>query len=169
MAWTDDRVEMLKTLWAEGLSASQIANRLGGATRNAVIGKVHRLGLSGRGRPANTSRPKPAKRKPSLPRTPQKPLPVAGNAALKPAVEAKPVVHVEPAPAPVHIVKTPSKERRTILTLTEQTCKWPIGNPGEEDFHFCGAEKASGGIPYCAKHAAIAYQPVDSRRRRANG
>ena len=56
MAWTEDRVELLKTLWAEGLSAAQIANKMGGVTRNAVIGKVHRLGLSGRATPAKPQR-----------------------------------------------------------------------------------------------------------------
>ena len=78
MSWTDERVEELKKLWAEGLSASQIATRMGGVTRNAVIGKVHRLGLSGRGRPTRTARPKTVKQKPSMPRSPRSAAPVVG-------------------------------------------------------------------------------------------
>ncbi len=166
MAWTDDRVEMLSKLWAEGLSASQIATRMGGVTRNAVIGKVHRLGLSGRGRPTKATRAKPVKQKPSMPRAPRNPMPVAGNTALKPAT-AMPAPEVKAEPSPVREVKIPPGERRTILTLTEHTCKWPIGDPGDRNFHFCG-RKSDTGIPYCTEHAAIAYQvPLDRRRKKA--
>src|SRR5665648_598228 len=143
MSWTDDRVELLKKLWAEGLSASQIAGRLGGVTRNAVIGKVHRLGLSGR---ATSSR--------SLT------FGTRGNVALKPSYEAE----YQPAPAPVTELVIPLHERASILTLKESMCRWPIGDPSEEDFHFCGRKK-EGAVPYCEHHAAMAYQPAQARRR----
>ena len=163
MSWTDERVELLKKLWTEGLSASQIANRMGGITRNAVIGKVHRLGLSGRAAPSRASRPR--QRKPRAPSHPSAAMfRTAGATALKPDVSAEPEAPPEPAPAPVHEIDIPPGERRTILTLTEHTCKWPIGDPGTEDFHFCGRKSASG-LPYCPHHASIAYQPVQDRRR----
>lgn len=170
MSWTDERVELLKKLWADGLSASQIANRMGGVTRNAVIGKVHRLGLSGRATPSRTTRPRPRKTQPpSHPSTTM--FRAAGNTALKADEAPAPETLPEPAPSPVREVEIPPGERRTILTLTEQTCKWPIGDPGTEGFHFCGRGPAPG-MPYCQHHAAIAYQPVQDRRRQkrvANG
>ncbi len=163
MSWTEERVELLKTLWAEGLSASQIASRLGGVTRNAVIGKVHRLGLSGRATPARTHRPR-------RPRQPSHPARVQfrsqGSAALK--VETVYVPEPVREPAPVHELEIPPAERVHILALNERTCRWPIGHPGAEDFYFCGREPRSGG-PYCEHHARIAYQPLQERRRLKKG
>jgi GcrA cell cycle regulator len=163
MAWNDERVELLKKLWAEGLSASQIAARLGGVTRNAVIGKVHRLGLSGRATTSRISNPRP--RKMHTGRTNRGPsllFGTRGNAALKPVYETD--YEPEPEPAKLQELVIPPAERASILTLKECMCKWPIGHPGEEDFHFCGRKSASG-LPYCEHHARMAYQPLPARRR----
>ncbi|ODS00453.1 GcrA cell cycle regulator [Methyloceanibacter superfactus] len=161
MGWTDERVELLKKLWAEGLSASQIAGRLGGVTRNAVIGKVHRLGLSGRATSSRSSAPRPRRaHAPRQNRAPSLTFGTRGNVALKPSYEAE----YEPAPAPVTELVIPLHERATILTLKESMCRWPIGDPTEEDFHFCGRKK-EGPVPYCEHHARMAYQPVQARRR----
>jgi GcrA cell cycle regulator len=161
MAWTDERVELLKKLWVDGLSASQIAGRLGGVTRNAVIGKVHRLGLSGRATSSRSSAPRP--RRTYTPRqhhTPSLMFGTRGNVALKPAYEAE----FEPSAAPLEELVIPLHERASILTLKESMCRWPIGDPGDDDFHFCGRKKC-GSLPYCEHHARMAYQPVQLRRR----
>ncbi|MFO7478845.1 MAG: GcrA family cell cycle regulator [Methyloceanibacter sp.] len=161
MAWTDERVELLKKLWAEGLSASQIAARLGGVTRNAVIGKVHRLGLSGRATSSRSSSPRP--RRPHVPRAPRSPSLMFGTRganALKPQFETD----LDLAPAPLQELVIPLHERATIMTLKEPMCRWPIGDPSEPEFHFCGRKKC-GTLPYCEHHARMAYQPVQMRRR----
>ncbi len=152
MGWTDERVDLLKRLWAEGLSASQIAQKLGGVTRNAVIGKVHRLGLSGRATPS-----RPARRtvKPAAAR-PQRSAPPA--AAARPAA---------PPPAPVEPAPLPNGEFATVLTLGSHICKWPIGDPDDPEFRFCGRH-ASAASPYCEAHARLAYQPQKKRVRRTN-
>jgi len=160
MAWTDERVELLKKLWAEGLSASQIAGRLGGVTRNAVIGKVHRLGLSGRATSSRSSAPRPRRaHAPRQHRAPSLTFGTRGNVALKPSYEAE----YDPEPVPVEELVIPLHERASILTLKESMCRWPIGDPAEEDFHFCGRKKV-GALPYCEHHARMAYQPVQRRR-----
>lgn len=164
MAWTEDRVETLKKLWAEGLSASQIANRLGGVTRNAVIGKVHRLGLSGRVTPSRASRPRASK-----PRQPSHPGRInayrsAGATALKVETIAEKSPLTEPEPSPIREIQIPPGERATILTLSDKTCRWPIGDPSAKDFHFCG-RGPSVNMPYCEHHCQIAYQPIQERRR----
>ncbi|NVK34089.1 MAG: GcrA cell cycle regulator [Rhodobacteraceae bacterium] len=165
MSWTNERVELLKKLWAEGHSASQIAGELGGVTRNAVIGKVHRLGLSGRAK-APSSSPKPRRARPSTPSTASSRSSSAapksqGATALKmdAAPASKPLPEEEPLAELI-----PISERATILTLTERTCKWPIGDPSTDDFYFCG-RTSDAGVPYCAHHCKIAYQPVSDRRR----
>jgi len=161
MGWTDERVELLKKLWAEGLSASQIAGRLGGVTRNAVIGKVHRLGLSGRATSSRSSSPRPRRTHvPRQHRTTSLLFGTRGNVALKPQFEAE----EEPLPATLEELVIPLAERASILTLKEPMCRWPIGDPGEADFHFCGRKK-HGSLPYCEHHARMAYQPVQLRRR----
>lgn len=165
MAWTEDRVETLKKLWAEGLSASQIAGRLGGVTRNAVIGKVHRLGLSGRVTPSRASRPRPSKpRQPSHPGRINAPQ-TAGATALKmeAAVDKNPIPEL--VPSPLREVEIPPGERATILTLSDKTCRWPIGDPSSGEFHFCG-RNPSAKMPYCEHHCQIAYQPAQDRRRK---
>lgn len=116
MPWTDDQVALLRQYWGTGKSASDIAAMLGGMSRNAVIGKAHRLGLS----------------------VPQE-VPRAPRHAPPPRVVGA-----------------------SILGLTERMCKWPIGDPKQPDFHFCGATTA-GVLPYCAHHVAIAYQPAKKR------
>ncbi len=171
MTWTDERVELLKKLWIDGLSASQIATELGGVTRNAVIGKVHRLSLSGRAKPATA--PTARTRKPAVansrvgvqPRgaAPARPL-VAGNTALKPIAQTAPEPRRTLRAEASGAVVVPISLHATILTLTEQTCKWPIGDPSTEEFHFCG-QRSGSGIPYCEYHSRIAYQPVHDRRR----
>ena len=165
MAWTDERVELLKKLWSEGLSASQIAGRLGGVTRNAVIGKVHRLGLSGRATSSRSSVPRQRRTHTHAPRQNRAPsitFGTRGNVALKPAFEEE--FQAAPAPAPVEELVIPLHERASILTLKESMCRWPIGDPTEEEFHFCGRKK-TGSVPYCEHHARMAYQPVQARRR----
>lgn len=162
MAWTDERVEQLKKLWSEGLSASQIAKQLGGVTRNAVIGKVHRLGLSGRATPS-----RPARRtvKPSRPRTTAAASAPAAPAARQAA--ARPAAVATAAPAPVEPAILPSGEFATVLTLRDSMCKWPIGDPAQAEFRFCG-RKTAGGNAYCEAHSSVAYQPSNKRRRRSD-
>ncbi len=172
LSWTEERVELLKRLWGEGLSASQIAARLGmGVTRNAVIGKVHRLNLSGRAQQPRSTAPRaPRKqREPSLAgRGNGMPsMPTAGSNALKPMlrVEVAPRQAALPEPKPVRLVDISKGGRITILHLSEKTCKWPIGDPGNEEFCFCGHDPRSGS-PYCEYHARLAYQPMQDRRNR---
>ncbi|MEZ5855728.1 MAG: GcrA family cell cycle regulator [Hyphomicrobiaceae bacterium] len=160
MSWNDERVELLKKLWAEGLSASQIAGRLGSVTRNAVIGKVHRLGLSGRATTTRMKSHRPrvrvgaAKRPPAKPRFAQ-----TGNTALRALYQAD----VEPYVPPVEEIEIPLHQRKSIQTLEECHCRWPIGDPQEADFHFCGKNKVAG-LPYCEFHARRAFQPPQARR-----
>jgi len=156
MPWTDERVELLKKLWQDGLSASQIAAELGGVTRNAVIGKVHRLGLSGRGQPTTSIKRQRRTHSASV-RRPRQPM-TMGSLALQTDVYA------ETAYRPRRDVVVPIAKRLTIFALTEQTCKWPIGDPGQEDFHFCGNDSLES-APYCEYHAGVAYQVPEPRRR----
>src|SRR2546423_985051 len=159
MMWTDERVELLKKLWADGLSASQIAAELGGITRNAVIGKVHRLGLSGRAKSPSSASPRPRKTR-AHPHMLRAARPVMrGNTALAPVYDYD--VDAEPE----HIDNViPIGQRRSILELTEETCRWPIGDPGGADFFFCGAQPPPG-LPSCEYHSRIAYHPASARRR----
>jgi GcrA cell cycle regulator len=152
MGWTDERVELLKKLWADGLSASQIAAELGGITRNAVIGKVHRLGLSGRAKSPSSSTPRPRKPRASGMLRMSRPS-VRGNTALAYDYDVEP-----------ELLEIPVEQRKTLLQLNEHTCRWPIGDPGSPEFFFCGGETANE-LPYCAYHARVAYQPIADRRR----
>jgi GcrA cell cycle regulator len=160
MSWTDERVETLKKLWTDGLSASQIAAELGGITRNAVIGKVHRLGLAGRAKSPSSAAPRPRKARPhphmlrvSRPAT-------RGNTALAHAFD------LEIAAEPQFVDNViPMGQRRSLLELTEETCRWPIGDPGHADFFFCGGQTLTS-LPYCAYHSRVAYQPANARRDR---
>ena len=146
MSWTDDRVEQLKSLWTEGLSASQIARVLGGVTRNAVIGKVHRLGLAGRATPTRSDRPR---------------IPSAPRLNVRPHIPEPPVVEEEP-------VTLDDGNHATVLTINDRMCRWPIGDPSENAFHFCG-RKPKSGSPYCEAHARKAYQPQQNHRRNDKG
>jgi GcrA cell cycle regulator len=165
VTWTDERVELLKKLWSDGLSASQIATEIGGGiTRNAVIGKVHRLGLSGRGKAkaATPQRPRKATRPPSAP-TPIPPAP-RSNVVLAPVPTPLVVEAAEPdVPAEDEVV-IPMSERVTIMELRESMCRWPMGDPTKPEFRFCGARSITG-LPYCTHHARVAYQPVADRKR----
>lgn len=163
MSWTDERVELLKRLWGEGLSASQIAGQLGEVTRNAVIGKVHRLGLSGRAKAPAPAAARPRKDREGAEQRPQRPL-TQGNTALAAAPDEAPEAAPAPAPETLPDNVVALGQRCTIMNLTETTCRWPVGEPGTESFHFCGG-KCNPGAPYCAHHARIAYQPVQDRRR----
>ena len=159
--WTDERVELLKKLWADGLSASQIAGELGGITRNAVIGKVHRLGLSGRAKAPSSSVPRQRKpRAPSMFRAPRTMM--RGNTALahRPGLRLR----TEPEPELIENV-IPIGQRCTLLELDQEKCHWPIGDPGQPDFFFCGG-KTNAGTPYCGYHGRVAYQPPAARRDR---
>jgi GcrA cell cycle regulator len=159
MSWTDERVELLRKLWSDGLSASQIAGELGGITRNAVIGKVHRLGLSGRAKSTGAGVPRPRKSRSASPMLRIGRGAIRGNTALAHAYE----LDAEPELELIDNV-IPIAQRRTLLELNEQTCRWPVGDPGNGDFFFCGGNSVTG-LPYCAYHSRIAYQPAADRRR----
>ena len=165
MSWTEERVEQLKKLWTEGHSASQIANQLGGVTRNAVIGKVHRLGLSGRATPS-----RPVKRPPRLARP--KPTPqrvervVARPETVAPRDVNLPAV-AERSQEPLAPAKMDNGDFASVLNIRESMCKWPIGDPMDKDFAFCG--RAASGGPYCVEHAEVAFQPKKARTRKEDG
>ncbi|MEZ5779245.1 MAG: GcrA family cell cycle regulator [Paracoccaceae bacterium] len=190
MSWTDERVETLKKMWTEGQSASQIAKELGGVTRNAVIGKVHRLGLSNRaGGAPEPAKPKaePAAKteaktatKPALsPRAEAKPgaapqteAPQSGQPLRKQIIPAGQPLPPQPSageisPEALASVREIEKKARklTLMELTERTCKWPIGDPATDDFWFCGLATQQG-KPYCEAHVGVAFQPMSSRRDR---
>lgn len=143
--WTNDRVETLKRLWLEGHSAGQVAKQLGGVSRNAVIGKLHRLGLTGvrapAARPRRIAGASARSRRPMTPRRRAKPLsppPVAALPAIGP---------VEPGLV------------RDATGLGLHVCKWPIGDPQAVDFSYCGRQ-ALGEGPYCPTHDRVAHRPT---------
>ena len=170
LSWTDERVELLRKLWLEGLSASRIASELaGGVTRNAVIGKVHRLGLSGRVKaaiPAGAQRTRPIAKPGQAARTPmpQRPMPMMrGNTALA----------LDQRTAPMPVAQRGSDdnvismtETVTIMDLRESMCRWPVGDPSSAEFRYCGGKAPIGEGPYCAYHSRMAYQPMQDRRHR---
>lgn len=165
MSWTDERVDLLRKLWTDGLSASQIAAELSnGITRNAVIGKVHRLGLSGRVK-ANApvvARPRVQQAAPRVakPAPPRPMTAVRGNTVM--VIETQ--TFEAPAPRPMEEVVVPISERVTIMELREAMCRWPLGDPSQPDFRYCGA-RSDVGASYCAHHSRMAYQPAQDRRR----
>lgn len=170
MNWTDERVELLRKLWSEGLSASQIAAQLGGVSRNAVIGKVHRLKLSGRGRTsAAPARQKKTSQGPGVSKSVSRAASTTrhvttsiGATALQVQFDAEPVARQYLRP--VENVVVPISRHLKLVELTERTCKWPNGDPLSEEFHFCGNDAAESG-PYCNYHSRIAFQPASERRR----
>jgi GcrA cell cycle regulator len=199
MSWTEERIDRLKKMWKDGATASQIADELGGVSRNAVIGKAHRLGLEQRPSPvkhedkdkkaapapaAGKSAPRqdgPAARAiaPSAPNDPTKPPTVnrsspemqyrsigpGGFIRQGPGDQQPPI---PPAPPRRLVPAKPSPEvadKTSLLELNDRICKWPIGHPGEPDFHFCGAA-ANPGFPYCVQHCGVAYQAQLPRRDR---
>ena len=186
MSWTDERVELLKKMWGEGQSASQIAKELGGVTRNAVIGKVHRLGLSNRATGGAKAEAKPK----TAPKAEPKAKPAPKQAAQAAPASAAPEPVAKPIPArkqiipagqplppqpsaneisPEALAKVSEVEKKakklTLMELTERTCKWPVGDPATEDFWFCGLPVQQG-KPYCEAHVGVAFQPMSSRRDR---
>ena len=210
MSWTDERIATLKKMWEGGSTASQIAEELGGVSRNAVIGKAHRLGLKSRPSPvkANDKKKKaPAKKpaaKPAVKKAAAKPAakPVAKPAAAPAtpkantsAIPSQPIPNptpdlpkivsvgpggflrqgpgdqqapIPPAPPRRLVPAKPSPEiadKTSLLDLTEKVCRWPMGHPGEPDFHFCG-EDVNPGYPYCVEHCGRAYQAQRPRGAR---
>ncbi len=217
MSWTDERIDRLKAMWTQGMTASQIADELGGVSRNAVIGKAHRLGLQSRPSPvkpnenegelaepapkakekpvaAETESAKPAAAAPAQRQEPQRPAPqpqpaenaAPAPAAAEPRAQSQPQVRsigpggfvrqgpgdqqapIPPAPPRRLVPAKPSPEvadKTSLLDLNEKICKWPIGHPGEPDFHFCG-RPANPGFPYCVDHCGVAYQAQLPRRDR---
>ena len=186
VGWTEERVELLKKLWLEGLSASQIAGVLAeGVTRNAVIGKVHRLKLTGRAKPASsTPRARTAPRAPGVRRMPSAGSSgggartssgiasmmksrnmsagsIQGATALKPSEEFAVEAYVAPQVQELYI---PEDQRLNLLQLNEETCKWPIGDPLTPDFYFCG-QHSEEGKPYCDFHSRRAYHQLEKKKR----
>lgn len=207
MSWTEERIEKLTKMWEGGSTASQIADELGGVSRNAVIGKAHRLGLKARpspvkpnekpeaapaaakparpapeAAPAAPARPAPAPRPVAAspapaPVEPSAPAPAAEAAAPVAAPQQPRIVSVGPGgflrqgpgdqqapipPAPPRrlVPAKPSPEiadKTSLLDLNDRICRWPMGHPGEPDFHFCG-DKVNPGFPYCVEHCGRAYQ-----------
>jgi GcrA cell cycle regulator len=162
--WTDEKVELLRQMWLDGKSASQIASELGdGVTRNAVIGKVHRLGLSGRVKTSAPTAPR-IRHKPAHAPRPVAPRSVGGgfrgNTAL--AMARDPMAEAEPELREDVVI--PMSLRVTIVELRETMCRWPLGDPTSPDFRYCGIQSQSDG-PYCVHHGRMAYQPAQDRRR----
>jgi GcrA cell cycle regulator len=143
MDWSDERIEALTKLWREGLSASQVARQLGGISRSAVIGKVHRLGIAGREAP---SRPHAL-----VGRGANRPRASAGGVRRQAAPRA-PRLAVQP-----RLVIFEAAATATIHTLTSHGCRWPIGEPDEAAFGFCGRLREGPGS-YCAGHAPMAVR-----------
>lgn len=142
MSWTEERVELLRKLWGEGKTAAEIARELGGVTRNAVIGKAHRMKLSNRVSPIQQN--KKTARKSSNDDKPARP---AARRSKTPEEAFQPA----------------SGDGIKMAELRERSCRWPIGDPKSEDFRFCGCKSAHG-LPYCETHARIAYQPAGRGR-----
>ena len=173
MTWTEERVELLRKLWREGRSAAQVAAALGpDTTRNAVIGKIHRLGLADRSSSATVAPSAPRVRAPR----PTRAQPAAacasgagagaiiGNVALALAPQLAIVADADPEQH--NEVVVPITARVTLLELREAMCRWPIGDPSSPEFRFCGVKSAPGAGPYCRHHSAVAYQPAHERRRK---
>ncbi|HEX8262846.1 MAG TPA: GcrA family cell cycle regulator [Allosphingosinicella sp.] len=196
MSWTDERIDRLKELWSQGMTASQIADELGGVSRNAVIGKAHRLGLQSRPSPVKPNEggseagPSPfepeaaseaepdedradaepdARQEPAAaPAAPQAQIRSIGPGGFVRQAPGEQQSPIPPAPPRRLVPAKPSPEiadKTGLLDLNEKICKWPIGHPGEPDFHFCGAP-ANPGFPYCVEHCGVAYQAQIPRRDR---
>ena len=198
MSWTEERIERLKTMWHDGATASEIAEKLGGVSRNAVIGKAHRLGLEARPSPVKPGEEHAAPAKPAKaeaappPKAAPAPAPAKAGAAPQPQPQRqRPQAEgmqyrsvgpggfirqgpgdqqapIPPAPPRRLVPAKPSAEvadKTSLLDLNERICKWPLGHPGEPDFHFCG-KPANPGFPYCVEHCGVAYQAQLPRRDR---
>ena len=210
MSWTEERIERLKTMWTQGSTASQIAEELGGVSRNAVIGKAHRLGLESRPSPVKAGEEKEKKPKPApAPRAAKpapapkpasagpearetvpdvaRPAPAAGAPAQSKQIDPTTIQYrsvgpggfirqgpgdtqapIPPAPPRRLVPAKPSAEvadKTSLLDLNDRVCRWPMGHPGEPDFHFCG-KPSNPGYPYCVDHCGVAYQAQLPRRDR---
>ena len=173
MSWTDERVELLKKLWSDGLSASQIAAQLGGVSRNAVIGKVHRLKLSGRAKSPSSGAPKVKRSSTPRPSAPRNGGYGGGRGAttVTHAVGATMMKSevglaalAEADRRPIEDIVVPISKKLALVDLNEDTCKWPQGDPLTEEFHFCGHKSEENG-PYCKYHSRLAFQPSSDRKR----
>ena len=164
MAWTDERIAKLKQGWEGGMTATQIAEMLGeGVTRNAVIGKAHRLDLESRPSPVKATDATPAPARAAAAAPPPAPAPVAASA---PAIKPMEAPAARPVGKPAKGVSKGGKQTRTtLLDLNEKVCKWPIGHPDDADFHFCG-RPSNAGFPYCNDHCLVAYQAQMPRKDR---
>ncbi len=151
MGWTDEQVEELKKLWDQGLTTGEIGKALG-VSKNAVVGKAHRLKLD--------SRPSPIRRGEDEPQPEQ---PATAPVEREKAAEVKKTVDAKPAPAKKSADKKEKKKLFTVNDLTMTSCRWPIGDPKDADFHFCG-KQALPDKPYCAEHAEMAYVTTKSSR-----
>lgn len=140
MSWTDERVATLKKLWGEGKTAAEIASELGGVTRNAVIGKAHRLKLSNRLSPIQQNKkPKP----PAPANNPQPTTRKARKALVDEAMK--------------------KGKGLTLDELSASQCRWPSGDPKDDDFGFCG-HRSVPSLPYCEDHCKVAYQAASRNR-----
>lgn len=173
--WTKERVAKLKAMWADGLSAQDIGIRLGGFGhtpdngRSAVLGKVHRLKLPGRAEGRQSVSRRVRKRGSSSPVKPQQTASTTGRPwrAPKPVSRVAEVFNAEPfTPSGPELV-IPADERKGLLDLDERECRWPIGDPKHQDFHFCARRKQNG-LPYCDHHVRRAYQPIPVRPRKSD-
>lgn len=161
MSWNDQKIQMLRDMWGHGFSASEIAKKLGGLTRNAVIGKAHRLKLSCR--PAGVAGEGEGSVKSSATVVRAKP---ANKKVMLRAVPAMPVPSLQPRPAVPVVKRTePGKSAVPPLKTTERQCRWPHGDPRSNDFKFCGCSAVEG-LPYCLDHARVAYQNFGRSRKR---
>lgn len=158
-SWNDERMELLRRLYTDGLSAGQIAKEMG-LTRNAIIGKIYRRGLSG-----GVERPvRPGGWGGVLVKgVTSKPKPTGKRIRITPALGRVTEVEFYEIPAAPEDALIPTEQRRTLLGLTEMTCRWPCGHPAEKDFFFCGCEPVKG-LPYCIGHSRVAFQPPKPRR-----
>ncbi|MBL0848823.1 MAG: hypothetical protein EU981_01795 [Candidatus Liberibacter ctenarytainae] len=176
MVWTDERIDKLKKFWSEGLSASQIAVQLGGVTRNAVIGKVHRLFLASRTKIDESRHSTIDKKNPTIGESPSKirrstPVACVSNSVATDRVVSSGAdskrkskfTEKEDGSSPGVVL--PISRCLRLMELTEHTCKWPLGDPFGKDFAFCGGD-VHNDSPYCDYHKRLAYQRVQDRRNK---
>ena len=176
MEWNSEAIETLRSLWAEGHSTAEIGRRMG-VSKNAVVGKAHRLNLPARPSPIRrepeglNARPAaPPQRRAPTPRQPQPLRRPEAVAVQQPQPQQAPVAQMQPAPvvaAPVQVAPPPPPVVvRSFPRVSNRSCCWPLGEPGTAGFRFCD-EGAMSGKPYCATHASVAYVKARDRREDA--